>query len=65
MATMTRKHYRQFAEILAADLAVAATDAERRVVRNIALSLADVLKRDNSRFDRQRFYDAVGIGQDA
>jgi hypothetical protein len=58
---MTKKHYRQIAEILAADLAIAATDAERRVVANITRSLADVLKRDNSNFDRQRFYAAVGI----
>ena len=58
---MSRKHYRQFAEILAADLAIAATDAERRVVANITRSLADVLKRDNSNFDRARFYRAVGI----
>lgn len=58
---MTRKHYVEVAGILAGDLATAANEGERLKVRGIALSLADVFKRDNARFDRQRFYDAVGI----
>jgi hypothetical protein len=62
---MSRKHYRAIAEVLAADYAIAATEAERRVVANITRSLADVLKRDNSNFDRARFYAAVGISREA
>jgi hypothetical protein len=62
---MSRKHYRQFAEILAAELALATDDGERRLVRDITFSLADVFKRDNSNFDRQRFYRAVGIPWEA
>ena len=55
---MTRKHYREIADILSGEYAIA--DAEgRTVVENITASLADVLKRDNSRFDLQRFYMAA------
>ena len=58
---MTRKNYREVAAILAGDLATCTTPAERQKVRGITLSLADMFKRDNSRFDRDRFYEAVGI----
>ncbi len=58
---MSRKHYVAVASVLAADRAIARTDGERRVIDNIARSLADVFKRDNGRFDRQRFYVACGI----
>ncbi len=58
---MSRKHYIAVAAILAGERALATTDAERRNVDNIARSLADVFKRDNGRFDRQRFYDACGM----
>lgn len=58
---MTRKHYIKVAGILAGDLASSANEGERNKVKGIALSLADMFKQDNSNFDRQRFYDAVGI----
>lgn len=58
---MSRKHYVEVAAILAGDLATASNEGERNKVRGIALSLADMFKRDNSRFDRERFYAAVGI----
>jgi hypothetical protein len=58
---MTRKHFVRIAGILAGDLATCSTEGERLKVRGIALSLADMFLQENSNFDRQRFYAAVGI----
>ena len=58
---MTKKHFVEIAAILAGDLATAANDGERNKVRGIALSMADMFKRVNPNFDRERFYAAVGI----
>ena len=58
---MSRKHFEAVAAILAGERALATTAAERRRIDNIARSLADVFKRDNGRFDRQRFYNACGV----
>lgn len=58
---MSRKHFVAVAAILAGERALATTAAERRSIDNIARLLADVFKRDNGRFDRQRFYDACGV----
>jgi hypothetical protein len=59
---MTRKHYQMVAEILHGDYAVHThSPVAQNVVRGITLSLADVFAQDNPRFDRQRFYAAVGI----
>lgn len=67
---MSRKDYRAFAEIIAAErsmarhqLANGGNDGEvkLRTTRNIAFSMADVFARDNARFDRERFYEACGI----
>ena len=58
---MSRKHYVQAAAILAGERALADTDAQRRQIDNIVRSMADMFKRDNGRFDRQRFYSACGM----
>ena len=58
---MTKKHFVKIAAILAGDLATCKNGAERIKVKGIALSLADMFAQENPRFDRQRFYDAVGI----
>ena len=58
---MSRRHFEAVAAILAGERAMATTDAERRSIDNIARSLADVFKRDNGRFDRDRFYSACGM----
>lgn len=58
---MTRKHYVAVAAILAGERALATTDEQRRMTDNIARSIADVFKRDNGRFDRERFYAACGM----
>jgi hypothetical protein len=60
---MTARNYDTIAAILAGDLATCTTEHERYKVRGIAYSLADYFARTNPRFDRQRFYTAVGIGQ--
>ena len=57
---MSRKHYIATAEVLAIERKQATTDGERQAIDNIARGLADVFKRDNGRFDRERFYYACG-----
>jgi hypothetical protein len=56
---VSRKHYREIAAALAGDYADAGSDAERLTVRSITFSLADVFAKENTRFDRARFYGAV------
>jgi hypothetical protein len=58
---MTRKHFEAIAAVLAGDYASAANAGERNKVRGIALSLADVFAGTNPRFNRSRFYVAVGL----
>jgi hypothetical protein len=56
---MTRKHYREIAEVLREQYRwTKGTDAEQ-VVRVTASELATICKRDNPRFDRARFMDAI------
>ena len=61
--SMTKKDYIDVASVLAGDFAVAGP-GEKRVVRNIALSLADKFTQANGRFDRAKFYTAVGLTSD-
>lgn len=63
---MSRKHYREVAEIISGELPLPAArtpeaDAERDVLRSVADGLAGMFKRDNSEFNRQRFMDACGL----
>jgi hypothetical protein len=58
---MTRRHYIAVAALLAGERALARHHVvELRVVDNLTLSLADLFKADNARFDRERFYAAAG-----
>jgi len=57
----SKKDYETIAALLAGELAVSTTEAERLRVRSITLSLADYFMRTNPRFVRTKFYDAVGI----
>ena len=70
----SRKLYTEIANVLAGEGALAThmlLADEHSVpgtvrlaqVKSIAWSLADKLAQDNPSFDRQRFYDAVGLGQ--
>ena len=59
---MTRKHYREMAEILHQEL-MAFPPQSQYVVSAIAQSLARMFKRDNSAFDSQRFYEACGLDE--
>lgn len=55
---MSRKDYRAVADVLRS--ALEGADLEGlRVVTLIAREFSDFFKGDNSRFDRQRFMDAV------
>lgn len=59
---MTTKDYRRIAAVFEADMAVHADfPAQRLAIRNVALSMADMLKRDNPRFDRALFLKACGL----
>ncbi len=58
---MNGNDYAAIATVLAGDLATSTTEEERLKVRGITLSLADYFMRENPRFVRTRFYDAVGI----
>ena len=61
---MSRKHYRAIADVLAAEYVLYGSDPDVEIVlRNVMLSLADICKQDNPRFDRERFYNACGIPQ--
>lgn len=55
---MTKHHFIAIAAVLAGDYAVA-NDAGKVIVRNITFSLADVFDRENPRFNRPVFYQAV------
>ena len=52
---MTRKHYRQFAEMIA-DVGAIGANATW-----LAPHVADILAADNPRFDRARFFEACGV----
>lgn len=60
---MSRKHYREVADLLAGEHAIASTPDVVTAVENITRSVADMFKRDNGHFDRQRFYDAARLGE--
>ena len=55
MSTFSQKHYKKLAEILKEG----APKKEGRWA--MALLLADGLQKDNSKFDRERFYHACGL----
>lgn len=61
---MTARNYNAIAAILAGELAVHRhNELATQVVVNIAYSMADYFARTNPRFDRAKFYTAVGIGR--
>lgn len=53
---MSRKHYREFAEVL--KTAQEEYPDNHDAIRAIAFALCGVFKRDNSNFDRQKFLEA-------
>lgn len=76
--SMSRKHYRDMAEVIRREITgghellqdkvlryydVNGDDASS-VIYNIASGLATVLKIDNPRFDRQRFMEACNIDEE-
>jgi hypothetical protein len=61
---MSRKHYQKMADILSAEHAITPGNdhASHRAIDNITMSVADMFKQDNARFDRDRFYAAAWLG---
>lgn len=60
---MSRKHYTEVAQILANRFIGHGGDrnpAARAMIEGIADDMADMFTRDNPRFDRGRFMEAVG-----
>lgn len=56
---MSRKHYRDFADVIK-DILENYPDGDANVaIREIAYGMCSVFKRDNSNFDRQKFLDAA------
>jgi hypothetical protein len=53
----TRRHYKAIAEIIKANSTAEQTSAGN-VCNDIAIDLAKYFKKDNSRFNRQKFLDA-------
>lgn len=61
---MTRKDYVAVSNLVKAEKSVNRDNPGIvRALDNLAMSLADVMARDNERFDRGRFYTACGIVQ--
>ena len=62
---MTRKDYVLIADAIATEAKFAGSfntkEMRLAILREVACALADVLKRDNSRFDRTRFLTACGV----
>jgi hypothetical protein len=57
---MTRKDYQAVARVIRFNYENS-DDQAKSNIREIARELADHFKTDNSRFDRQKFYEACGI----
>ena len=63
---MSRKHYREAAEAIRWSLnghpnTPVRRETRRETAQSIATDLANMFKRDNSNFDRQKFMDACGL----
>jgi hypothetical protein len=56
---MTRKDYRQLAEELRIDFKRLETEEERSGFCVAVRCMADALKRNNPRFDREKFHEAI------
>jgi hypothetical protein len=65
--SMSRKHYREAAEIIRAEVEFASTLTPVRraftlkAVENIANGMAGMFKRDNSAFQSGKFFKAAGL----
>lgn len=62
---MSRKHYKEFASVIADELYKYPDDIDEDIrvsIRSIAYAMCGVFKADNYNFDREKFLDAA-IGQ--
>ena len=58
---MSRKDYREAAEIIKRRDSQALTSGEHHIALAIACDLAAMFAGDNPRFDREKFLDACGL----
>jgi len=58
---MTRKDYVLIADALLSATNNAKSSAERTGILDTSLYIAEALKRDNARFDQERFLKATGL----
>lgn len=63
---MSRKHYRQVADVIKWEMDHLPDDVNDKIVARdtvlrMAHELADIFQRDNGGFDRQRFLEACGL----
>jgi hypothetical protein len=59
---MSKRHFEAIAAVIAGDLASHRhNDSAYYAIRNVALSMADLFRRENPRFDRVRFLRACGL----
>lgn len=58
---MSRKNYEEMASVIRVNAMFINTDDERRFLIRVMKDMAIVFKKDNSRFDRTRFFSACGF----
>lgn len=58
---MTRKDYVAIAAAIRKEVIYSGSETTT-ALKSVADSIADIMKRDNPRFDRSRFIDACGFG---
>jgi hypothetical protein len=58
---MNRKDYQAIADVLVNERGRVSMRAASQAITNITRALADVMAKDNPRFDRARFYEAAGM----
>lgn len=61
MMTMTRKHYREVAEVISNNLRFEDAPDGKDAIAGVAQDLAAMFKRDNSNFRYDTFYQACGL----
>jgi hypothetical protein len=61
--SVSSKTYIQVAELLAYRRLAARGNGSRQVT-HITAGLADIFEKDNPQFDRERFYNAIGVRTD-
>lgn len=61
---MQRRHYELIARIIREEQASSKSQLAKAAIKNIARSFAEELASDNPNFDRSRFFEACGLGNE-